>query len=72
MEELPVIDVRGPRRPDGATHGAVAAAIDAAARAHGFFYVTGHGVPELVQDRLEGGRWTFSPSRRRRRASAMD
>lgn len=50
--ELPVIDVaplvtgEGDRAP-------VATAIDAACRAHGFFYVAGHGVPEDLQERLD-------------------
>jgi len=47
-----VIDVAPLRRGDaGARH--VAAEIDAACRTFGFFYVTGHGVPEDLQRRLE-------------------
>ena len=37
---LPVIDLR--------TGDAAAREVDAACRAHGFFYVTGHGVPASV------------------------
>ncbi|MGJ7508632.1 isopenicillin N synthase family dioxygenase [Variovorax sp. GT1P44] len=50
---MPVIDVSAlvadaPGRND------VAAQIGAACRAHGFFYVTGHGVDEALVERLEG------------------
>ncbi len=52
MDQLPVIDVSA--LVDGTGDpGAVAAAIDAACREVGFFYVTGHGVPEALQERLE-------------------
>jgi isopenicillin N synthase-like dioxygenase len=52
MNILPVIDVSGLAGPD-AGRKAVAGQIAAACRAHGFFYVTGHGIaPELVR-RLE-------------------
>lgn len=51
-DALPVIDVSAlvsdaPGRDD------VAAQIGAACRAHGFFYVTGHGVDEALVERLE-------------------
>jgi isopenicillin N synthase-like dioxygenase len=44
---LPVIDV-GPLAGDGSAAAAVAAQIQAACRDRGFFYVTGHGVPDDV------------------------
>jgi polar amino acid transport system ATP-binding protein len=51
-DALPVIDVSalvadGPGRDD------VAARIGAACRAHGFFYIRGHGVDEVLVERLE-------------------
>ncbi|MET7392752.1 2-oxoglutarate and iron-dependent oxygenase domain-containing protein [Dactylosporangium sp. NPDC005572] len=51
MLELPIVDVSGLVR-DG--EDAVAAArIEAACRASGFFYVTGHGVPDELVERLD-------------------
>jgi isopenicillin N synthase-like dioxygenase len=47
VESLPVIDV-GPLVRGEPDVGEVAAAIDGACRAHGFFYVIGHGVPGSV------------------------
>jgi isopenicillin N synthase-like dioxygenase len=49
---LPVIDV-SPLVQGAADFSPVAAAIDAACREVGFFYVSGHGVPLEVQDRLD-------------------
>jgi polar amino acid transport system ATP-binding protein len=46
MKLLPVIDLRLPPHE-------VARAMAAACRAHGFFYVVGHGVPEALCQRLE-------------------
>ena len=46
MEKLPVIDVRG-------AADAVARGIGDACRAHGFFYVVGHGVDAALGARLE-------------------
>ncbi len=46
MNELPVIDLR--QDPDQ-----VAQAVNAACRAHGFFYVVGHGIDEALGQRLE-------------------
>ena len=51
MTTLPVVDV-GPLR-DGREADAVAAEIDGACRATGFFYVTGHGVPAELPARVE-------------------
>lgn len=50
---LPVIDV-APLVQGAADCSEVAAAIDAACRDAGFFYVRGHGVPDDLQDRLDG------------------
>ncbi len=51
---LPVIDMSPLFAADGtAARAAVADAIRAACRAHGFFYVTGHGVPEAVLRALD-------------------
>ena len=52
VESLPVIDVAPLVRGDAQVSD-VADEIDAACRAFGFFYVTGHGVPEDLQQRLE-------------------
>jgi isopenicillin N synthase-like dioxygenase len=55
VEALPVIDV-GPLvrgAPGDPARAQVARQIDAACRAFGFFYVTGHAVSEDLQDRLE-------------------
>jgi isopenicillin N synthase-like dioxygenase len=52
VESLPVIDVT-PLVTGGPGSSQVAAQIDAACRAFGFFYVSGHGVPEDLQERLE-------------------
>jgi isopenicillin N synthase-like dioxygenase len=49
--KLPVVDV-APLR-DGRAADAVAAEIDRACRATGFFYVTGHGVPAELPARVE-------------------
>jgi len=46
MDHLPVIDLRASRAE-------VASAIGQACRAHGFFYVVGHGIDELLCRRLE-------------------
>lgn len=52
MDALPVIDV-SPLVTHGPGQDAVADAIGRACRAHGFFYVVGHGVDEALCDRLE-------------------
>jgi isopenicillin N synthase-like dioxygenase len=52
MEALPVIDL-APLVANDAARGAVADAIGEACRAHGFFYVVGHGVDETLCARLE-------------------
>lgn len=51
--ELPVVDVAALVARDEAGSSAAARQIDDACRAHGFFYVVGHGVPEELQERLE-------------------
>jgi isopenicillin N synthase-like dioxygenase len=48
---IPVIDISP--LVAGAPAGAVAARIGDACRANGFFYITGHGVPDDLQHRLE-------------------
>ncbi|HEX2383187.1 MAG TPA: 2-oxoglutarate and iron-dependent oxygenase domain-containing protein [Acidimicrobiales bacterium] len=52
MEGLPVIDVSRLRNGGGGVE-RVAAAIDAASRDMGFFYVVGHGVPPELTSRLD-------------------
>jgi isopenicillin N synthase-like dioxygenase len=49
---LPVVDI-GPLVTGEGDQVAVAAAIDAACEAHGFFYVVGHGVDPALQARLD-------------------
>jgi isopenicillin N synthase-like dioxygenase len=53
QHELPLIDIQALLSlPSGGSE-AVAVQIGAACRAHGFFYVRGHGVPQSLIDRLE-------------------
>jgi isopenicillin N synthase-like dioxygenase len=52
MNILPVIDVSGLAGPE-AERQAVASQIAAACRAHGFFYVTGHGIDPALVRQLE-------------------
>jgi len=58
---LPVIDVGPLLDPTAGTGdvGGVAAAIDAACRAVGFFGIVGHGIPAELQDRLEAASHAF-------------
>lgn len=48
--ELPVLDLR--RWDDPATRNGCRAALTAATRDYGFFYLTGHGIPETLQRKL--------------------
>ncbi len=57
--ELPLIDIESLLRPSVGGSAAVAEQIGAACRAHGFFYVRGHGVPQALIDRLEALSRTF-------------
>jgi len=54
MQTLPVIDIRAltAPHPDVAALAAVAQQLDAAARRHGFFYASGHGVDPALVERL--------------------
>jgi isopenicillin N synthase-like dioxygenase len=73
VASLPVIDV-APLVADGTAEEqrAVGAELDAACRRFGFFYVTGHGVPEELQDRLERrSRELFALPEDRKAAIAM-
>jgi isopenicillin N synthase-like dioxygenase len=59
---LPVIDVRpllGPDPGSAASRAAVAGRIQAACRERGFFYVTGHGVPDDLLDQLASASTEF-------------
>lgn len=47
---LPVIDLRAARSGESGAVQALAAALDEVCRAHGFFIVTGHGVPQAVRE----------------------
>jgi isopenicillin N synthase-like dioxygenase len=58
MASLPVIDVAPLVTGDG-DRATVAAAIDRACREHGFFYVSGHGVDEELQARLDAAARRF-------------
>ncbi|UBU15777.1 isopenicillin N synthase family dioxygenase [Nonomuraea gerenzanensis] len=58
MSELPVIDI-APLLTAGHERQAVADAIGAACREHGFFYVTGHGVPPGLIERLDAASRRF-------------
>ena len=73
VPSLPVIDV-APLVGDGPEAGqrAVAAEIDDACRRYGFFYITGHGVREELQARLDGSaRAFFALSEDQKAAMAM-
>src|SRR5262245_53581006 len=50
--ELPVVDVTA-LFSDGRDHRRVAGELAAACREYGFFYITGHGIDEGLQQRLE-------------------
>ncbi len=52
MSSIPIIDIRALVAGTD-DRGAVAAQIGEACRSSGFFYVTGHGVDEALQQRLE-------------------
>src|SRR5262245_52147913 len=52
VSSIPIIDVRDLMAGDAGQR-QVAGQIGAACRAHGFFYVIGHGVDRLLQRRLE-------------------
>ena len=72
MEELPIIDVAPLVTGQGDVR-AVAAAIDAACRAHGFFYIAGHGVPAALEQRLDdAARAFFALPDAQKAAMAMD
>ncbi|NJP89968.1 isopenicillin N synthase family oxygenase [Nonomuraea sp. FMUSA5-5] len=61
MSELPVIDIAPLLQAEAADPGkrAVADAIGAACREHGFFYVSGHGVPPALIERLDAASRRF-------------
>lgn len=72
--QVPVIDV-SPLVDGGGGRdvGAVASALDAACRDHGFFTIVGHGVPAgLVDEVLDGARALFALPEPQRRAVAME
>jgi isopenicillin N synthase-like dioxygenase len=52
VPEIPVVDV-SPLTTGAGPRDGVASAIDAACRAHGFFYVVGHGIDVALQSDLE-------------------
>ena len=47
---LPVIDISGLSSSDASARAAVGRALRAACETHGFFYCTGHGVPQSLMD----------------------
>ncbi len=49
MQTLPVIDIAGLNAPDPATRRHVTAQLGQACREVGFFYATGHGIPDPVR-----------------------
>ena len=59
MRSLPVVDVSSLVGGSGPPAGEVAAAIGAACRESGFFYVSGHGVPEQLIARLDAASRAF-------------
>ena len=58
MEGLPIVDV-GPLVTGEGDLATMATAIDDACRAFGFFYVSGHGVDEVLQHRLDAAAERF-------------
>ncbi len=50
MDQIPIIDVSGLNAPGLATRQAVAAELGRACREVGFFYVTGHGIPDTLRE----------------------
>lgn len=72
VSELPVIDV-SPLLTAGADRRAVAREIGAACRETGFFYVTGHGVPPELIERLDAaGRRFFALPEEAKNEIAME
>jgi isopenicillin N synthase-like dioxygenase len=59
FQSIPVIDVADLFSPDRAAREAVARSIGQAARDVGFFYITGHGVPEDSRRRLQAAAGRF-------------
>lgn len=57
--QLPVVDVSGLHSDELSAHQAVASKLADAARDCGFFYVTGHGIPGTLIDRLAAQARTF-------------
>ncbi|MEV4547226.1 isopenicillin N synthase family dioxygenase [Nonomuraea wenchangensis] len=73
MSELPVVDIAPLLGEDEAGKAAVAAAIGAACRDNGFFYVTGHGVPAgLIADLDAAARRFFALPEPVKNEIAMD
>jgi isopenicillin N synthase-like dioxygenase len=56
--DFPVIDI-GPLRGAPGSASDVAARIEGACREHGFFYVSGHGIDDALQSRLEASSRRF-------------
>ena len=52
METLPVIDITGLRTGDLVTRRKVSSLLGKACRETGFFYVTGHDIPRLLQQKI--------------------
>jgi isopenicillin N synthase-like dioxygenase len=59
MTTLPVIDLGPALAGDASARLAAARSLDAACRSHGFFYVTGHGVPVGLREALFAQSRTF-------------
>jgi isopenicillin N synthase-like dioxygenase len=72
MERLPVIDMSALFGADAIGRRRVAAEIETACRAHGFFYLTGHGIaPEVLQDLEAQSRRFFALPEPQKMAIAM-
>jgi isopenicillin N synthase-like dioxygenase len=59
VNTLPIVDIAGLRGGPGPAVARVAADIERACRDSGFFYVTGHGVPAGLTDRLDAASRAF-------------